>query len=134
MSAVLEPRALSSLYNKMDNVLYEINDTKGIPSNTEYDSWKVEVLSNLLEAGFIKSEGDLYILTKEGREVIDHDSVHYYNKKMNIAKAKVEKAIQENSGPSINFINLGIFLVVLGMIAFGFYWTVVKYQNFGGQF
>tara|TARA_R100000935_G_scaffold3372_4_gene8744 strand:- start:1337 stop:1711 length:375 start_codon:yes stop_codon:yes gene_type:complete len=86
MSAAANKSSILSTYYKMDNVLYEIRDEKGITINKQYDAWKVEVLSDLLQAGFIKLQKDLYIITEEGREVIQHDSFLYYNKRIKIDK------------------------------------------------
>tara|TARA_R100000935_G_scaffold56162_1_gene87203 strand:- start:1351 stop:1725 length:375 start_codon:yes stop_codon:yes gene_type:complete len=86
MSAVAYKSSILTSYYKMDNVLYEIRNEKGISINKEYDAWKAEVLSDLLQSGFIKVDKDLYTITEEGREVIQQDSFLYYNKRVQANK------------------------------------------------
>lgn len=70
-----------SSFNRMDFVLYEIHDYRGIP-NTEYDDWKLRALANLKDAGFIKLRENTYVLTEAGCEVIEHDSLIDYHKRV----------------------------------------------------
>ena len=69
-----------SLINKMDNVLYEIHDSRGISKYQTFEPWKAEVLSSLELAKFIMVRDGKYVLTQEGREVIHVDSLVYYNR------------------------------------------------------
>jgi DNA-binding PadR family transcriptional regulator len=104
MTAVAYKSSILSSYNKMDNVLYEIRDEKGIPKNRRYEAWKEEVLRDLLKAGFIKLQEDLYTISEEGREVIQQDSFLYYNKRTKINKsASVDENLEEKSSLISNF-------------------------------
>ena len=86
MSAVAYKTSILTSYYKMDNVLYEIRDAKGISKNVVYEAWKEEVLRDLLQAGFINIESDFYTISEEGREVIQQDSLLYYNKSLKTDK------------------------------------------------
>ncbi|CAM4247506.1 hypothetical protein [Gillisia limnaea] len=97
----------SSLY-KMDNVLYEIHDNKGISVNNEHDPWKQEALVNLISTKFIfETEGN-YFLTEEGHEVIRCDSLTYYRKKRG-SEEFAEKIPERKSFLSKLFMDFGIF-------------------------
>lgn len=74
----LNSTSISFIY-KMDNVLYEIHDNKGICKYQEFEPWKTEVISSLEAAEFITVKDGKYVLTQEGREVINVDSLVYYN-------------------------------------------------------
>lgn len=82
MQTAVSTRSINSYLYKMDNVLYEVKDQNGILKNNNYDSWKQEVIEDLAVSGYIKPEGDMYVITPEGREVIKQDSFLYYNKKI----------------------------------------------------
>ncbi len=116
MHAALSTSALQSYLNKMDNVLYEIKDHKGILKNNNYDAWKVEVIADLASSGFIEQKGDLYVITAEGREVIRHDSFLYYNRRIKLSKGEVPV---ENA-PTVervsifrSKITIGLFIIFL---------------------
>ena len=82
MSTALSTSSFSNAYHKMDNILYEIRDTKGIPKNKYYEPWKEEVLNDLTISGFIVQNSDQYILTEAGREVIKNVSFKVYHQKI----------------------------------------------------
>ena len=82
MQGTLSPRSVRSYLYKMDNVLYEIKDQKGILKSAKYDSWKREVINDLASSGYIKEKGNKYVISREGREVIKQDSFLYYNRKV----------------------------------------------------
>lgn len=88
METVISTRSINSYLYKMDNVLYEVKDQKGILRNDNYDSWKEEVLEDLATSGYIKPQGEKYVITPEGRKVIKHDSFLYYTKHINSGEAK----------------------------------------------
>ena len=93
MQATISPSAMSSYMYKMDNVLYEVKDKRGILKNNNYDAWKQEVIDDLAGSGFIKLSRNKYVITREGREVIKQDSFLNYNRKSNNEDtAPVEKA------------------------------------------
>ncbi|QED38206.1 hypothetical protein FK178_10975 [Antarcticibacterium arcticum] len=92
MQAALSNSSMSSYLYKMDNVLYEVKDLKGILKNNNYDAWKQEVIEDLAGSGYIRLNGDKYVITREGREVIRHDSFLYYNRRTNLEKIE-EKEI-----------------------------------------
>ncbi|WP_034919462.1 hypothetical protein [Gillisia sp. CAL575] len=98
MTAVAYKSSILSSYYKMDNVLYEIRDAKGIAINLRYEAWKEEVLRDLLQAGFIKIQKDLYTISEEGREVIQQESFLYYNKRIKLNKSEpVDTDLEEKS-------------------------------------
>src|SRR5690606_40147547 len=80
MQAAVSSRSINSYLYKMDNVLYEVKDQNGILKNDNYDSWKQGVIDDLAISGYIKPEGDKFVITPEGREVIKQDSFLYNNK------------------------------------------------------
>ncbi len=73
----------------MDNVLYEIHDNRGISKNQYFEPWKTEVLSSLVSAEFITVNDEKYVLTREGCEVINCDSLVYYNQGVRVSKNEV---------------------------------------------
>jgi len=83
MSTALSTSSFSASYHKMDNVLYEIRDSKGIPKDKLYELWKDKILNDLSISGFIVQKDDLLILTETGREVIKNVSFKVYNQKIN---------------------------------------------------
>ncbi|UJH89845.1 hypothetical protein LZ575_12630 [Antarcticibacterium sp. 1MA-6-2] len=109
---------LSSWY-KLDHVLYEIRDQRGILKNYTYESWKAEVIIELESLGFIKPDGDKYVITEEGREVIHQDSFLRYNCKL---KNKTEDAILDLiEGRSSKFWSylLGLSLLFVTLLVAG---------------
>ena len=90
MSTALSTSSFSASYHKMDNILYEIRDSKGIPNNKYYEPWKEEILNDLTISGFIVQNSDLYVLTKAGREVIKNVSFKVYNQKIESRSNKTE--------------------------------------------
>lgn len=91
MSTALSTSSFSDVYHKMDNILYEIRDSKGIPNNKYYEPWKEEILNDLKISGFIVQNSNLYILTEAGREVIKNVSFKVYKQKI-ISGSKRTKA------------------------------------------
>lgn len=73
----LNSNSISFIY-KMDNVLYEIHDNRGISKHQDFEPWKTEVISSLEAAEFITVKDEKYVLTREGCEVINCDSLVYY--------------------------------------------------------
>ncbi len=100
MQTAVSTRSMNSYLYKMDNVLYEVKDQNGILKNDNYDSWKQEVIEDLAISGYIKPEGDKYVITAEGREVIKQDSFLYYNKKIKT---------EGNSQPEVESRQVSIF-------------------------
>ena len=131
MTALAYKSSILSSYYKMDNVLYEIRDQKGILVNNSYDTWKQEVLRDLLQAGFIKLENDLYTITEEGREVIAQDSFLYYNKKLKINKAPFSAKVNEETGLDSNF---WMLLITGSLLGIALLWFLMKYQGAGFLF
>ncbi len=86
MPTALLTSSFSDVYHKMDNILYEIRDSKGIPNNKYYEPWKQEILNDLKIFGFIIQNTYLYVLTETGREVIKNVSFKVYNQKINQAQ------------------------------------------------
>ncbi len=126
MTALAYKSSILSSYYKMDNVLYEIRDQKGLLKNNGYDAWKEEVLKDLLNAGFIKLEKDLYTMTAEGREVIAQDSFLYYNKRVKIKKVTFNAANkEEETGLSRNF---WMLLIACSLLGIALLWFLMKYQ------
>tara|TARA_R100000935_G_scaffold13975_1_gene28102 strand:- start:134 stop:508 length:375 start_codon:yes stop_codon:yes gene_type:complete len=124
MSAAAYKSTILTSYYKMDNVLYEIRDEKGISINKQYDAWKVEVLSDLLQAGFIKVQKDLYTISEEGREVIQHDSFLYYNK-----RRKIDKTTNVDANTEITpkrFSNFWILGISGGILVVALLWFLMK--------
>ena len=97
MSTALSTSSFSASYHKMDNILYEIRDSKGIPKNKFYETWKKDLLSELYFSGFIVQKSDLYVLTEAGREVIKNVSFKVYNQKIKSRIKKAEEDLQKTS-------------------------------------
>ena len=95
MQATLSSSSVSTYMYKMDNVLYEVKDKRGILKNNNYEAWKQEVIDDLAGSGFITLKNDKYVITKEGREVIKHDSFLNYNRRINL-----ENNIEETASPA----------------------------------
>ena len=95
MSTVVSTYSFSDSYHKLDNVLYEIKDGKGIPKNINYEPWKVKILNDLTISGFIVQKGDLHVLTEAGREVIKNVSFRVYNQKIKSGIKIEEEDIQK---------------------------------------
>ncbi len=126
MTALANRSSILSSYYKMDNVLYEIRDQKGISKQKRYETWKEEVLRDLLQAGFIKVEKDLYTISEEGREVIHQDSFLYYNKRLKTNKEALDdEVIEEETGLSRNF---WMLLVAGSLLGIALLWFLMKYQ------
>jgi hypothetical protein len=81
MSTALSTSSFSASYHKLDNILYEIRDSKGIPKNKFYEPWKEEILKDLKIFDFIVQKNNLYVLTEAGHEVIKNVSFKVYNQK-----------------------------------------------------
>ena len=90
MSTTLSTSSFSDTYHKMDNILYEIRDSKGIPKNKYYEPWKEEILNDLKIFDFIEQNNDLWVLTEAGREVIKNVSFKVYNQKIKSRPHKSE--------------------------------------------
>ena len=113
MQASISPSALSSYMYKMDNVLYEVKDKRGILKNNNYDAWKQEVIDDLAGSGFIKLNRNKYVITREGREVIKQDSFLNYNRKTNDEyTAPVEKASITKNQYFIAILSLIVLAVI----------------------
>jgi len=98
MSTALSSSSFSASYHKMDNILYEIRDSKGIPKNKFYEPWKEEILNYLKISDFIEQNKDLWVLTKAGREVIKNVSFKVYNQKIKSGNNRREiKGLQKKS-------------------------------------
>jgi len=90
MSTARSTSPFSASYHKMDNILYEIRDSKGIPKNKCYEPWKEEILNDLKNSDFIEHNDDLWVLTNAGREVIKNVSFKVYNQKIKSRTNKTE--------------------------------------------
>ena len=113
MQATLSPSAVSSYMYKMDNVLYEVKDKKGILKNNNYEAWKQEVIDDLAGSGFITLNKDKYVITKEGREVIKHDSFLNYNRKNNDEDTTpIEKTSRSRNQYFIAILSLLVLAVI----------------------
>lgn len=98
MSTTMLTSSFSESYQKMDNVLYEIRDKKGILKNQFYEPWKEEILNDLKILDFIEENNDLWVLTETGREVIKNVSFKVYNQKIKSKPNKSEAiSLQEKS-------------------------------------
>ena len=126
MTALAYKTSILSSFHKMDNVLYEIRDKKGLLKNNDYDAWKEEVLRDLLQAGFIKLEQDLYTITAEGREVIAQDSFLYYNKRVKIKKETVKATSKEEKIGL--FSNFWLLLIAISLVSIALLWFLMKYK------
>ena len=102
MSTALPTSSFSASYHKIDNILYEIRDNKGIPKNKYYEPWKEEILNDLKISGFIVQNSDQYILTEAGREVIKNVSFKVYNQKIKSGSKRTKvKDLLKNSKKGI---------------------------------
>lgn len=118
------PSILSS-YHRMDNVLYEIMDCKGILKDTYYDPWKINLLVDLNNSGYIEQKDTLYVLTERGREVIKHVSFRSYKQRIEPGKGKTDDNNQENKKKgSIKF---WFMLLVLVQLSLMLTWTLYKF-------
>lgn len=124
MTAVAYKSSILTSYYKMDNVLYEIRDAKGISKNVVYEAWKEEVLRDLLQAGFINIENDLYTISEEGREVIQQDSILYYNRRLKLNKKTDLNTNKEETGL---FTNIWMVLIVGSISGTALLWVLLKY-------
>jgi len=97
MSTALSTSSFSASYHKMDNILYEIRDSKGIPKNKYYEPWKEEILNNLKISNFIDQHNDLWVLTKTGRDVIKNVSFKVYNQKIRGSNNEAEDELQKQT-------------------------------------
>lgn len=114
MQATLSSSSVSSYIYKMDNVLYEVKDKKGILKNNKYEVWKQEVIDDLAGSGFITLKNDKYVITKDGREVIKHDSFLNYNRRINLENNIEESASSvERTGITKN----QYFIAILSLMA-----------------
>jgi len=127
MSTTLSTSSFSDTYHKMDNILYEIRDSKGIPKTKYYEPWKEEILNDLKISDFIEQNNDLWVLSKTGREVIRNVSFKMYNKKIKSGINKTEaKGLQEKSKKEslkfwfllLVFAQLFIFIVSLSLYSY----------------
>ncbi|MBK5193936.1 MAG: hypothetical protein JJE07_12155 [Flavobacteriaceae bacterium] len=121
MSTALSTSSFSDTCHKMDNILYEIRDSKGIPNDKYYEPWKEEILKDLKISGFIVQNSDLYVLTKAGREVIKNVSFKVYNQKIKSGTKETEQDLQKSTQKRVLkfwflllvFAQLFIFMCVL---------------------
>jgi len=120
MSTALSTSSLSDTYHKMDNILYEIRDSKGIPNNKYYEPWKEEILNDLTIYGFIVQNSDLYVLTKAGREVIKNVSFKVYNQKIKSGskRTKAKDLLKESKKAAVKF--WFVLLVIAQLFIFMF--------------
>jgi len=123
MSAVAYKTSILTSYYKMDNVLYEIRDAKGISKNVVYEAWKEEVLRDLLQAGFINIESDFYTISEEGREVIQQDSLLYYNKRLITNKKFDLDTYKKATG---FFANIWMLLIIGSISGTALIWVLLK--------
>lgn len=126
MSAIRVNSSLDSTYYKMEYVLYEIRNSKGIPSNYVYESWKADVLQELESAGFITKKDLLYVLTEEGSEVLNYDSFHCYQNKIRPLKLKASDHLFTEKGPKSS--KFGIFALCTGLILLVLILAAMKLQ------
>lgn len=111
MQTAVSPRSINSYLYKMDYVLYEVKDQNGILKNNNYDSWKLEVIQDLEISGYIKPDGDKYVITPEGKEVIKQDSFLYYNKHI-----KSETTEPEISTKQVSIFRHSYFIALLTLL------------------
>ena len=114
MQATLSTSELSSYLYKMDNVLYEVKDQHGILKNNSYDAWKQEVIEDLANSGYIRLNRKKYVITKEGREVIKHDSFLYYNRRINLENKEAKDL--PDSHEKLNIFKRHYIIPVLGLL------------------
>ena len=105
MSTALSTSSFSDSYHKMDNILYEIRNSKGIPNNKYYEPWKEEILNDLKFSGFIVQKSDMYILTEAGREVIKNVSFKVYNQqiKSGTKRTKAKNLLKSSKKEIVKF-------------------------------
>ncbi len=120
MQTGVSNRSINSYLYKMDNVLYEVKDQNGILKNDNYDSWKQEVIKDLSSSGYIKPEGNKFVITSEGREVIKQDSFLYYNKKIKNEESTIPEiqTRRESIFKSTYFIAILTMLVLAAITIF----------------
>jgi len=109
----------------MDNILYEIRDSKGIPKNKFYEPWKEEILNNLKIFNFIEQNNDLWVLTNAGRDVIKNVSFKVYNQKIKSRTNKTEvKGLQEKRKKEI----LKFWFLLLVFVQLFIFMTLTLYR------
>ncbi len=113
MQTAVSTRSLNSYLYKMDHVLYEVKDKNGILKNDDYDSWKMEVIDDLVISGYIKPDGEKYVITPEGREVIKLDSFLYYNKKIKSPEPLESEVLQTEQ---VSIFKSSYFIAILTLI------------------
>jgi hypothetical protein len=114
MSTALSTSSFSASYHKMDNILYEIRDSKGIPKNKYYEPWKEEILNNLKISNFIDQHNDLWVLTKTGRDVIKNVSFKVYNQKIRGSNNEAEDELQKQTKKGV--VKFWFLLLVVAQI------------------
>jgi len=125
MSTALSTSSYSDSYHKMDNILYEIWDRKGISKNKYYDPWKEEILNNLKISDFIEQNNDLWVLTNAGRDVIKNVSFKVYNQKIKSRTNKTKvKGLQEKSKKEI----LKFWFLLLVFVQLFIFMTLTLYR------
>jgi len=125
MSTALSTSLFSASYHKMDNILYEIRDSKGIPKNKYYEPWKEEILNNLKISDFIEQNNDLWVLTNAGRDVIKNASFKVYSQKIKSRTNKTEvKGLQEKSKKEI----LKFWFLLLVFVQLFIFMTLYSYR------
>jgi len=125
MSTALSTSLFSASYHKMDNILYEIRDSKGIPKNKYYEPWKEEILNNLKISDFIEQNNDLWVLTNAGRDVIKNVSFKVYSQKIKSRTNKTEvKGLQEKSKKEI----LKFWFLLLVFVQLFIFMTLYSYR------
>jgi len=125
MSTALSNSLFSASYHKMDNILYEIRDSKGIPKNKYYEPWKEEVLNDLKISDFIEQNNDLWVLTNAGRDVIKNVSFKVYNQKIKSRTNKTKvKGLQEKSKKEI----LKFWFLLLVFVQLFIFMTLTLYR------
>jgi len=124
MSTALSTSSYSASYHKIDNVLYEIRDNKGIPTNKYYEPWKEEILKHLKISDFIVEKSNLYVLTGAGFEVIKNISFKVYNQKIKSGIKEADKDFQKpNKKGVVKFwFLLLIFAQIFFVMTLSLYW------------
>ena len=115
MPTALSTSSFSDIYHKMDNILYEIRDSKGIPNDKYYEPWKEEILGDLTISGFIVQNSDKYILTEAGREVIKDVSFKVYNQKIK-SRSKRTKAKELLKSSKKGILKFWFLLLILAQL------------------
>jgi hypothetical protein len=125
MSTALSTSLFSASYHKMDNILYEIRDSKGIPKNRYYEPWKEEILNNLKISDFIEQNNDLWVLTNAGRDVIKNVSFKVYNQKIKSRTNKTKvNGLHEKSKKEI----LKFWFLLLVFVQLFIFMTLTLYR------